>query len=80
MFKAKQSIILLTELRLKIPVNNISVMSDPLPEGERREENDRLKGPNPYLNFPQVKQKFILPQNKIWQGHVSENCRTATHV
>ena len=45
------------ELRLKVSVNNISVMSRLLPEeGERKEEWDRLKGPDPHQDLPQVKQ------------------------
>ena len=53
----------LIELRLKVPVNNISVKSGLLPETERKEW-DRLKGPSPHLNLPEVKQISSCQQSK----------------
>ena len=45
-------------MRRKVPVNNILVMAVLLPEreGERKEEWNRLKGPNFHLNVLQVNQ------------------------
>ena len=55
----------LIELRLKVPVNNISVMSRLLTEREGDiKEWDRLKGPNPYSTLPQVKQISSCQQAK----------------
>ena len=57
----------LIELRLKNPVNNISVMSGLLPEREgdkKKEEKDRLKRPQPDPNRPHMKQISSCQQSK----------------
>ena len=53
----------LLDLRLKVPVNNISVMSER--EGERKEEWDSLKGPIPTQICPKNEANFIMPIDQI---------------
>ena len=66
----------LTELRLKVPVNIISVMLGLLPgrEEDRKEEWNRRKGPQPPPKFASSEANFILPTGQIWQGHLPKSC------
>ena len=58
-------------LRLNVPVIYISVMSRLLPKTGERKEWDRLKGPGPHPNRPQVKQISSCQQAKHDRATIS---------
>ena len=58
----------LIELRLKVPVNNISIISGFLPKrGREKRRMDRLKAQNLFASSEEA--NFILSTCQIWQGH-----------
>ena len=75
----------MTELRLKVPVSNISVMLGLLPEREREKNGIDLKAQIPTQNLPQVKPISSCNQAKIDRAipeslqFLSENAPSTTY-